>query len=98
MVPAVSPVRLLVKMPVPLPSVVWLSFTVGLCEVLQHTPRAVTVAPPSVVTLPPQVADVSVTLLAAVVVTEGSWAEAVVVKLTSLPYVVPTLLVAYART
>ena len=62
---------LLVKLPVPLPSVVWLSAVVGFCEVLQHTPRAVTVAPPSEVTLPPQVAEVSVTLLTATVVTEG---------------------------
>ena len=85
---------LLVKLPVPLPSVVWLSAVVGFCEVLQHTPRAVTVAPPSEVTLPPQVAEVSVTLLTAAVVTEGTCAEAVVVKLTSLRYDVPALLMA----
>ena len=51
-------VILLVKEPVPLPLVVWLLLTVGFCDVLQQTPRAVTVAPPSDVTLPPQVAEV----------------------------------------
>ncbi len=38
---------LLVKLPVPLPSVVWLLMTVGLWLVLQQTPLAVTVALPS---------------------------------------------------
>ena len=95
MVPEVNPVRLLVKLPVPLPFVVLLLLMVGLCEVLQHTPRAITVAPPSAVTLPPEVAVAVPMLLAAVVVTVG---KAKVVKETSLPYTVPTLLVAYART
>ena len=53
MTPGVSPVILLVKAPVPVPLVVWLSLTVGFCEVLQQTPRAVTAAPPVAVTLPP---------------------------------------------
>ena len=47
---------LLVKLPVPLPSVVWLSAMVGLDEVLQHTPRVVTIVPFEAVTVPPQVA------------------------------------------
>ena len=68
MVLADNPVILLVKLPVPLPSVVWLPFTVGFCEVLQHTPRAVTVASPSDVTLPPQAAVVEVTLFTVVLV------------------------------
>jgi hypothetical protein len=62
---------LLVKEPVPDPSVVWLSETVGLGEVLQHTPRAVTLAPPSAVTLPPESAVVEVMFVGAVVVTVG---------------------------
>ena len=69
--PAVNPVRLLVKLPVPLPLVVWLLLIVGVDEVLQHTPRAVTVNPPSLVILPPLVAEVAAMLLAAVVVSVG---------------------------
>ena len=60
---------LLVKLPVPVPSVVRLSLTVGFWEVLQHTPRAVTVAPPLEVTLPPQVAEVEVMSVTGEVVT-----------------------------
>ena len=63
---------LLVKLPVPLPFVVWLLLTVGFCDVLQHTPRAVTVEPPLEVTFPPQeavVVEMSLTLL---VVTVGT--------------------------
>ena len=59
------------KLPVPLPSVVCESVRVGFWEVLQHTPRAVTDAPPSEVTLPPLVAEFSVILLIADVVTTG---------------------------
>ena len=44
------------KLPVSLPLEVWLSLMVGLCEVLQHTPRAVTVAPPSKEIQPPLIA------------------------------------------
>jgi hypothetical protein len=62
---------LLVKMPDPVPSVVWLSAVVGFAEVLQHTPLAVTPAPPSDVTLPPESAVVEVMPEIAVVVTVG---------------------------
>ena len=72
---AVSPVILLVKLPVPLPFVVWLSLTVGFCEVFQQMPRAVTEAPPVAVTFPPQVAVLAVTLLTVLVVTVGNVAE-----------------------
>ena len=74
---------LLVKLPVPEPLVVWLPLTVGFCEVLQHTPRAVTAELPALVTLPPLVAVVLVILLAAVVVTVG--VRAVVVNVIWLP-------------
>jgi hypothetical protein len=67
----VSPVIELVNAPVPEPSVVWLSATVGLAEVLQQTPRAVTVAPPSEVTLPPPDAVVEVIEVIVAVVTVG---------------------------
>jgi hypothetical protein len=73
---------LLVKLPVPLPFVVWLLLTVGFCVVLQHTPFAVTFAPPEEVTLPPQVALVAVILLTVFVVTAGS---VNVVKLRCVP-------------
>ena len=49
-------VTLLEKLPIPLSLVVRKSLMVGLGEVLQQTPRAVTVAVPSEVTLPPKVA------------------------------------------
>ena len=62
----------LVKLPVPLPLVVWLPLTVGLGEVLQQTPRAVTAEPLSAVTLPPQLAVVCATLVTLLVVTVGA--------------------------
>ena len=83
MVPALSPVIELVKPPVPVPSEVQLPGVVGLAEVPQHTPRAVTVAPPSALTLPPLVAVVVVILVIAVVETVGG--VAAVVKVRSLP-------------
>ena len=55
----------LAKIPVPVPSVVWLPVTAGLGEVLQQTPRAVIVAPPSSVIFPPLVAVVDVIDVAA---------------------------------
>jgi hypothetical protein len=55
-----SPEILLVKIPVPSPSLVRLEAVVGVPSVLQHTPRAVIGAPPSNVISPPQVAEVSV--------------------------------------
>ena len=66
------PVILLVKGPVPVPSVVWASNRVGLTDVLQQTPRAVTGVPPSLVTFPPLEAVVAVMEDAATVVTVGS--------------------------
>ena len=53
----------LVKLPVPLPEGSVLLLVVGFCEVLQHTPREVTDAPPVAVTLPPQVTEVAVILV-----------------------------------
>ena len=76
----------------PEPLVVWLLLKVGFCEVLQHTPRAVTAEPPSLVTFPPVVADLSVMPLAVVVVTVGATAD--VVNVIWLPYAVSTELMA----
>ena len=62
MVPAVKPVIELVKVPVPEPfTVLVVNATVGLVVIPQTTPRAVTLAPPSGVTLPPLLAVVPVT-------------------------------------
>ena len=80
-----SPLKLLIKVPVPEPSVVWLNEIVGFWEVLQHTPRAVTAEPPSEVTLPPLVAVDWVMPVAAVVVTVGTTGLASVEKVKSLP-------------
>ena len=85
MVPGINPVIELVKLPVPVPSVVLLSETVGSADVLQHTPLAVTEPPPSDVTFPPLDALVDVTEDIPVVVTVGAVAEAEVVKVRSLP-------------
>ena len=77
--------RLLEKLPIPVPFVVWLPLVVGLWEVLQHTPLAVTVALPSFVTLPPPVAVVWVMLLTLLVVTVGKLTFCKVVNVTWLP-------------
>ena len=63
---------LLLNVPVPVPLVVCASATVGFWEMLQQTPRAVTVLPPSAVTLPPQVAEVVAMLETLFVVTVGA--------------------------
>lgn len=57
--------------PVPVPLVVWVPVIIGFVVVLQHTPRAVTVAPPSVLILPPPAAVVAVIEVTAVVVSVG---------------------------
>ena len=77
----------LAKIPVPGPSVVLVDKAmVGFAVIAQQTPRAVTVAPPSLVTLPPLVMVVMVIAVAAVVVTVGNAVDVlVVVKVISLP-------------
>ena len=77
---AVKPVIELVNVPVAIPSVVLvLNAIVGLAEVPQQTPRAVTAAPPSLVILPPLVAVVEVRADTAVVVSTGKIAVAAAV-------------------
>jgi hypothetical protein len=51
-------VRLLVNVPIPVPSEVLQFETVGFPEVFQHTPLAITSAPSSQVTIPPDIAFV----------------------------------------
>ena len=84
------------KLPVPVPSVVLsMQFSkVGFEDSLQQTPLAVTFAPPSEVTLPPQVAEVSAILLTDDTVTVGGPIHPIVVKSTWLPYDVSRLFVA----
>ena len=83
MVPAVRLVRLLVKAPVPEPSLVLVAkATVGPVDVLQQTPRADTVSPPSADTVPPLVAVVAAIAEIAVVLTVGITS---VVKVSSEP-------------
>ena len=82
---AVKPVMLLVKLPEPVPSDVLLPAVVGVEDMLQQTPRAVTADPPSLVMLPPLLAEVWATEVIAVVVSVGGVVEVNVVKLISLP-------------
>lgn len=76
----------LVNVPMPVPSVVLVDKAmVGFTVVLQHTPRTVTAAPPSVVMLPPLVAVVLVMAATAVVVMVGIVDVDAVVKVESPP-------------
>ena len=68
----VSPVKLLAKLPVPVPLMVLLFAVVGVGVVFQQTPLALTVAPPSAVTFPPLVAVVRAMSVTEAVVREGS--------------------------
>ena len=65
------PVILPVKIPNPVPLLVFESDIVGNCVVLQQTPRAIIAAPPSANTLPAQVAAVAVMSVTSPVLTEG---------------------------
>ena len=84
MVLAVSAVNELANDPDPAPFVVLLLDIVGFADVLQQTPLAVTVAPPSLDTFPPLSAEVGVKKDIAVVVIVGNIAGPVV-KLISFP-------------
>ena len=85
----------LVKDPVPVALLVFVvSATVGPVLVLQQTPRAVTAAPPSLVTFPPPDAADDVMPVIELVVTVGK--AVAVVMVIWVPYAVPMLLVAYA--
>ena len=90
--PAVNPVKVLVKVPLVAPSVVLLFEVVGVAVVLQQIPEIVIAEPPLDVIVPPALAAYLVILLAAVVVSVG--AIAFVIKLVSVPKTLPTLFVA----
>ena len=85
-----NPVIVLVKVPVPEPSVVCKPVATGLAVVDQQTPRAVTGEPPSEVTFPPESAPVSEMPVTASVVTTAAPG----VNVRSLPVVVPSALTA----
>jgi hypothetical protein len=80
-----SPVIELVKVPIPAPSVVLVgSAVVGIAEVPQTTPRAVTAEPLSAAIVPPEEALIAVWLLIAVVETVAA-PNRLVVNDTSAP-------------
>ena len=80
----VRPVKVFVKVPVILPSIVWLLLIVGEGEVLQHKPHAVKGEPPSDDMLTTPSAVVEVELENAVIVTVG--AAAPWMQRTDFPY------------
>jgi hypothetical protein len=84
----------LANTPVPVPLLVLLPAMVGLGDVFQQTPLAVTADPPSLVTLPPAEAVVQVIALTTNVVTVGPEAQDMVAILISFPYAVPAQLTA----
>ena len=84
MVPAVNPVRALVKLPDPVPSDVLVLAIVGPVVIFQQTPRAVIAAPPSFVIFPPLVEEVCVIAVTTVVVNDGR-EGADEVKVSSFP-------------
>ncbi len=66
-----SPVNRLKKPPVPEPSVVQVPVTEAFSRRLRQTPRAVTGAPPSLLTIPPHNAVVSVMSVTSAVAIRG---------------------------
>jgi hypothetical protein len=77
-VPGSNPVRLLVKLPDPDPSMVLELLIIGFGVVAQHTPFAVTGPPPSVDIFPPETAVDKPIEETAVVETVGTTIELVV--------------------
>ena len=67
-----NPVMLLVKLPIPVPSLVLLSVIKGSIEVLQQTPLEVTLELPSEVISPPLMADIWFIDVMSVVVNIGT--------------------------
>jgi hypothetical protein len=84
---------LLVKLSLPVPSVVKELVMVGAVVIAQQTPFAVIAALPSEVIFPPETADVKEIAVIATVVKVGTNIGEVVTVI-SFPYAVPALLVA----
>jgi hypothetical protein len=79
------PVRLLAKLPIPVPLVVCEPVMTGLAVVPQHTPRAVTAALPSLVIEPPLVTELMVIFVTAVVVKVGITGSFLQLLIKTLP-------------
>ena len=71
MVFGVRPVRVLINVPITVPSTVQLAVRSGFSVVFQQTPSAVSAAPPSEMTVPPLTAVVAVIFEIDAVVTVG---------------------------
>jgi hypothetical protein len=82
--------------PVPVASEVFGLLVVGFAVVAQQVPLAVIAPPPSAVIFPPDTAVVKPIEVAVVVVSVGN-TTGLVVKVSSFPYAVPALFVAYER-
>ena len=86
MVPGSNPVIMLEKLPIPLPSVVFVFDIVGdELLVLQHTPREEIAAPPSPIIFPPLTAVDCCMLVIALVVIPVAIVVDVVVKDRAIP-------------
>ena len=91
------PLRDVLKLPVPVPLLVFVvKEMVGFGLVDHTTPLVVTTEPQSPVTIPPLFAVVEVISLMGIVVKVGTAVPEKVVTFISLPYPVPTSLVANA--
>ena len=73
----------LVKLPLPVPLLVFESAVVGFCSLLQHNPFAVIAAPPSLLIIPPQLAELEVSNDKGPVLIDGI--EGKVIKLICAP-------------
>ena len=90
-----KPVRDELKLPVPVPLLVFVvKDMLGLALVDHTTPLEVTAAPPSELTFPPVIAVVEVIAEIEDVVNVGETVVEFVIKITSFPYPVPALFVA----
>ena len=93
------PVRDELKVPIPVPLLVFVDKDiVGFGFVDHTTPLVVTAEPPSELIFPPEIEVVDVVAEIVNVVNVGGTAVEFVVKVISFPYPVPTLFVAYALT
>ena len=89
MVFALSPNKELVKVVVPVPSVVLLPAIVGFEVVAQQAPLAIIGDPPSVVIVPPEVAETAVIVATGVVDTPPAASMGVIVAVRMLLWLFP---------
>jgi hypothetical protein len=88
--------RLEEKVPIPVPSVLVLSAVVGDGPVLQHTPREITAAPPSLDIFPPALAEATVIAVTSVVDITGlvgsSFLQEDIERITAIKVQYPNIL------